>query len=217
VQTIQKNQGETSVFLDGVNFSLGLRYLTARDLDLAAIVERLGPPPMWEREPGFPTLMHIILEQQVSLASARAAYQRLLAAVSPLTPERFLVLEDSQLKTIGFSRQKTAYGRNLARSIIEGELDVSALDSMNDATVRRELMKITGIGRWTADIYLLMALRRADVWPDGDLALAVAVQKIKKLERRPVPEELTALSSAWRPWRAVAARILWHYYLSKPV
>jgi DNA-3-methyladenine glycosylase II len=201
--------------LDETTFARGLRYLTVRDPDLRLVVKRLGPPPMWAREPGFHTLIHIILEQQVSLASARAAYERLVAAVSPLTPDRFLKLGDAELKTIGFSRQKTSYGRNLALTIIEGRLDINGLGSMDDSTVRSELMKVTGIGRWTADIYLLMALLRPDVWPGGDLALAVAAQKIKKLERRPTPEELTAMSADWQPWRAIAARILWHYYLSK--
>jgi len=201
--------------LDETTFARGLRYLTGHDADLRMVVKRLGPPPMWAREPGFHTLIHIILEQQVSLASARAAYERLIAAVSPLTPDRFLKLGDAELKAIGFSRQKTSYGRNLALTVIEGRLDINALGSMDDATVRGELTKVTGIGRWTADIYLLMALLRPDVWPGGDLALAVAAQKIKKLERRPTPEELTAMSADWQPWRAIAARILWHYYLSK--
>jgi DNA-3-methyladenine glycosylase II len=191
----------------------GLQYLCQRDPDLAQILEELGPPPMWAREPGFPTLVHIILEQQVSLASAQAAFDRLLAAVSPLTPLRFLELDQTTLKAIGFSRQKTAYGRHLARAILEGQLDLDALGAMDEARVRSELTKIKGIGPWSADIYLLMALRRPDVWPSGDLALAVAVQWVKDLAHRPSPDELDAIGAAWRPWRAVAARLLWHYYL----
>jgi DNA-3-methyladenine glycosylase II len=172
---------------------------------------------MWAREEGFHTLIHIILEQQISLSSARAAYDRLLAVAIPLTSERFLQLGDAELKSIGFSRQKTSYGRNLAHSIAQGNLDIAALGSMDDSTVRSELMKIKGIGRWTADIYLLMVLLRPDVWPGGDLALAVAVQEIKGLERRPTEEALNEISSGWRPWRAVAARLLWHYYLSNRI
>jgi len=172
---------------------------------------------MWAREPGFPTLLHIILEQQVSLASAKAAYNRLLAAVSLLTPDRFLELDDAALKAIGFSRQKTAYGRDLALAIIEGRLDLDALEVMDDATARSELIKIKGIGLWTADIYLLMALRRPDIWPRGDLALAVAVQQVKRLPACPTSDELDELGAAWRPWRAVAARLLWHHYLSHQV
>ena len=170
---------------------------------------------MWARASGFSTLLHIILEQQVSLASARAAHTKLLELVSPLTPQRFLKLDDATLKAVGFSRQKTVYGRDLARSIVEGLLDLDALGSMDDAAVRSELVKIKGVGRWTADIYLLMVLRRPDIWPTGDLALAVAAQKVKRLRSRPTPDELDSISALWKPWRAVAARILWHYYLSE--
>jgi len=188
--------------------------LAGQDADLAGIVHRYGPPPLWARDEGFGTLVRIILEQQVSLSSAKAAYVRLLAAAEVLTPERFLGFNDAELKVIGFSRQKTLYGRELAHWIAEGRLDLAALHGMSDEAVRSELMKVKGIGRWTADIYLLMALRRADVWPRGDLALAVAAQKVKGLASRPVDQELEAMSTHWRPWRAVAARLLWHYYLS---
>lgn len=169
---------------------------------------------MWEREAGFSTLLHIILEQQVSLASARAAHNKLLEAASPVTPRRFLELDDAMLKAVGFSRQKTAYGRTLSQAILEGHLDLDALQSMSDADVRTELIKVKGIGHWTADVYLLMVLRRPDIWPTGDLALAVAAQSVKRLRSRPTPERLEQIGKAWRPWRAVAARILWHHYLS---
>ncbi len=196
------------------SFTKGLKYLSKRDPDLAQIIRRVGEPPMWTRKPGFQTLILIILEQQVSLASARAAFNRLISAASPLTPSRFLEFDDSSLKTIGFSRQKTLYTRLLADSIIRGHLDLDALHAMDDTTARSALLQIKGIGPWTADIYLLMALRRPDIWPSGDLALAVAVQKIKRLRKRPSPEKLDAVSREWQPWRAVAARMLWHYYLS---
>ncbi len=192
----------------------GLRVLTARDAHLARIARVYGPPPLWARAAGFPTLVHIILEQQVSLASARAAFDRLQAAASPLTPERFLALDDRTLRTIGFSRQKSAYCRHLADAIVQRQLRLPTLARMDDTQVRQELMKVKGIGLWTADIYLLMALRRPDTWPAGDLALAVAVQRLKGLASRPAPERLEQLGRAWRPWRAVAARLLWHYYLS---
>jgi DNA-3-methyladenine glycosylase II len=200
--------------LTEVTLARGLRVLSARDPDLARILKHLGPPPLWARKPGFPTLVHIILEQQVSLASAEAAYKRLLAAASPLTPRRFLELDDAMLKAIGFSRQKTAYSRHLAESIVESRFNLSALGALDDAAARSEMIQIKGIGPWTADIYLLMALRRPDIWPSGDLALAVAVQRVKRLPSRPAPDELEGISVAWRPWRAVAARLLWHYYLS---
>ena len=174
-----------------------------------------GTPPTWFREPGFPTLVHIILEQQVSLASARVAFTRLLSLASPLTPERFLALDDVQLKSAGFSRQKTLYGRHLAAAVAEGRLRLEAFGEMDDADVKAELVRVKGIGSWTADIYLLMSLRRADAWPDGDLALAVAMQEVKHLAARPAPVELSGLAQAWRPWRAVGARLLWNYYLNR--
>ncbi len=169
---------------------------------------------MWKRDPGFPTLVQIILEQQVSLSSARAAFNRLSQAVSVLIPEEFLKLDGKTLKQIGFSRQKAFYCIHLAESIISGALNLEALRKLEDEQVRVELIKIKGIGRWTADIYLLMALRRPDVWPIGDLALASAVQRVKGLKARPSPLELETLSMAWEPWRAVAARIFWHHYLN---
>jgi DNA-3-methyladenine glycosylase II len=195
-------------------FQQGLAYLQRHDEDLRRVVKRFGPPPMWARQPGFPTLVWIILEQQVSLASARAAYERLLAVANPLTPERFLELDDASLKRIGFSRQKTGYCRELAGALLGGQLNLRELESQDDAAARAELMKVKGIGPWTADIYLLMALLRADTWPSGDLALAVGVERLKRLPSRPQPEELDSIGERWRPWRAVAARIVWHFYLS---
>jgi DNA-3-methyladenine glycosylase II len=202
-------------YLNDEALAHGTRLLSRRDEDIRRGVKRFGAPPMWARESGFSTLLHIILEQQVSLASAKAAHNKLLELSSPLTPHGFLELDDATLKRVGFSRQKALYGRELARSLVEGSLDLDSLRSMDDATVRSELIKIKGIGRWTADIYLLMVLRRPDIWPTGDLALAVAAQRVKRLQSRPTQEELDEMSVAWKPWRAVAARILWHYYLSE--
>ena len=193
----------------------GVHYLAACDPDLARILTALGPPPLWAREPGFPTLIHIILEQQVSLASAQAAFNRLQGLATPLTPTTFLTLDDIALRAVGFSRQKMFYGRHLAQALYNGELDLAALVDQDDATVRVTLIKLKGVGLWTADIYLLMALRRPDIWPVGDLALVVALQELKQLATRPLPAEMEALANEWRPWRAVAARLLWHYYLSK--
>jgi DNA-3-methyladenine glycosylase II len=205
------------VSLDDESLLRAVRLLSRRDPDLGGVVRRFGAPPMWAREAGFSTLLHIILEQQVSLASARAAHNKLLAAASPLTPHCFLELDDVTLKAVGFSRQKTGYGRHLAQSIVEGKLDLHALHAMSDDDVRSELVRIKGIGQWTADVYLLMVLRRPDIWPTGDLALAVAAQSVKRLKSRPSPQRLEQLGRAWRPWRAVAARILWHHYLSELV
>lgn len=191
-----------------------LTALAAMDADLAGVLALHGSPPLWAREPGFPTLIHIILEQQVSLASARAAFDRLLAVAAPLTPERFLVVDEATLRAIGFSRQKSGYARHLARVILEGKLDVDNMVNQDDGTIRTALLAIKGIGPWTADIYLLMALRRPDIWPTGDLALQVAMQQVKRLPQRPTPAQMEELAEPWRPWRAVAARLLWHHYLS---
>jgi DNA-3-methyladenine glycosylase II len=189
--------------------------LAARDADLAAIVARFGPPPLWDRAPGFGTLLHIVLEQQVSLASARAAYDRLLAATDPLTPQRFLALSDAELLAIGFSRQKARYGRALAAAVKSGSLDLDGLGRLDDDAVHRALQAIPGIGPWTSTIYLLMVLGRPDVWPVGDLALAAAVGEVKGLGHRPDATEMGALGEAWRPWRSVAARLFWHDYLAR--
>ncbi len=194
----------------------GLEELTRGDKDLARILEQYGTPPLWTREQGFPTLILTILEQQVSLASAGAAFKKLLALASPLTPEKFLEFDDVTLKAAGFSRQKIIYGRNLAEAICNGSLELDAVGRMEDQAARSELLKLKGIGPWTAEIYLLRALLRQDAWPGGDLALAVAVQEIKRLPDRPTPVELEAISLRWRPWRAVAARLLWNYYLHRP-
>ena len=196
-------------------FRQGVRFLTERDEHLAEVVETYGRPPLWVREPGFPTLVYIILEQQVSLASAKAAFDRLKAAVKPLTPRGFLKLDDAELLRIGFSRQKTLYTRLLAESLARRHFDLRCLHNLPDDSAHKMLIAFKGIGRWTADIYLLSALRRPDIWPTGDLALATAVQEVKRLRKRPSPEKLEALSARWRPWRAVAARLFWHAYLSK--
>ena len=188
--------------------------LAERDCDLGRILDTLGPPPMWDREPGFATLIHIILEQQVSLASARSCFDKLLAIADDLTPALLLELDDDTLKKAGFSRQKTEYARILAGALDDGDLDLDGLAELSDDIAREHLMRLKGIGRWTADIYLLMALGRPDIWPPGDLALVVAAQRVKDLKARPSPQEFEALGDAWRPWRSVAARLLWHHYLS---
>lgn len=189
--------------------------LAARDPDLAGILARHGPPPLWDREPGFPTLLHIVLEQQVSLASARAAFERLRAAADPLTPARFLALGDAELLAIGFSRQKARYGRALAHAVESGTLNLAGLHRLDDQAVHDELQRVPGIGPWTATIYLLMVLLRPDLWPAGDIALAESVGAVKGLGRRPDPLEMAELGEAWRPWRSVAARLFWHDYLAR--
>jgi DNA-3-methyladenine glycosylase II len=196
-------------------FAQAVLELAQRDPDLALVLEKYGSPPLWVREPGFPTLVYIILEQQVSLASARALYQRLQEAVRPFTPARFLRLTEVEMRRLGFSRQKAHYTRLLADAIKRRQFDLQALHDLHDDHAREKLIALKGIGRWTADIYLLSALRRPDIWPVGDLALATAVQEVKHLRQRPSPEKLEKMSAPWKPWRAVAARLFWHAYLSK--
>jgi DNA-3-methyladenine glycosylase II len=203
------------VILDEQFFAHAAHKLSEIDEDLAAVIENYGLPPLWTREPGFPTLVYIILEQQVSLASARALYARLQEAVKPFTPGRFLKLSEVEMRRLGFSRQKAHYTRLLAEAIHRKQFALHKLHELEDTLAREQLMALKGIGNWTADIYLLSALRRPDIWPIGDLALATAVQEVKRLRKRPSPERLEKMSAPWRPWRAVAARLFWHAYLCK--
>jgi DNA-3-methyladenine glycosylase II len=189
--------------------------LSQVDADLARIARSQGVPPLWERDEGFPTLVLVILEQQVSLASALATFERLKAAASPLTPESFLAFDDAALRALGFSRQKALYCRLAARAVVEGELNFDALRSLDDDAARAQLLRLKGVGPWTAEIYMLRALLRPDAWPSGDLALQLAAQEVKRLPARPTSAELDELAEAWRPWRAVAARLLWLHYLKR--
>jgi DNA-3-methyladenine glycosylase II len=196
--------------------AIAVAELSERDPDLAAVVARFGVPPLWARDAGFGTLVQIILEQQVSLASARAAYERLSALAGGMAPERIATLDDVTMRSAGVSRQKASYIRSLARAIVDAEFDPAALEAMDDDAARAALVKLKGIGSWSADIYLLMALRRADVWPNGDLALVGALREVKRLRVMPDLARIERLTKPWRPWRAVAARVLWHHYLSTP-
>ncbi|MGD1951621.1 MAG: DNA-3-methyladenine glycosylase family protein [Leptolyngbyaceae cyanobacterium] len=193
----------------------GVQALVKRDPTFANVVDSYDLPPFWQRDEGFPTLIHIILEQQVSLASAHAAFKRLKTRCCPLTPKSFLTLSDVELKQIGFSRQKTSYGRGLANAVLDQTLELDTLATLSDQDVREQLTRIKGIGVWTANIYLLMALKRPDIWPKGDLALQSAIQQLRGYAQRPTSDEAQVISEAWRPWRAVAARLLWHFYLSE--
>lgn len=197
------------------SFEAGIEWLTKCDRDLAKIIEHYGCPAPWRRKPGFATLMRIILEQQVSYASAKATFKRLNAAVDNLTPESFLTLDDEELKGIGFSRQKTRYGRILAQTVKDGSLDLAELAKLDDSEIRRQLTAIKGIGDWTVDIYLMMALQRQDVFPSKDLAVAIAVKEIKGLATRPQAAELETIAQDWQPYRAIATKILWQYYLNR--
>ena len=200
--------------LDETAFAEAAARLCSSDPDLAAIVEQHGLPEFWAREPGLPTLVLLILEQQVSLASARAAYDRLETRLGGLTTAGILVSTDAELRADGFSRQKARYVRSLAAALEDGSLDLDVVASLDDEAARAALVRLPGIGPWTAEVYLLSALRRPDTWPVGDIALQEGARRARRLEARPSPDELEAIGEAWRPNRATAARILWHLYLS---
>ena len=188
--------------------------LAADHAEFAVVYEKYGVPPMWDREPGFATLLQIILEQQVSLASAKACFDKLERRLGAVTPESFLTVNDADLKRDGFSRQKTSYGRGLANAILDGTLDLNALEHLGDIDVKKALVSLKGVGNWTADIYLLMALLRPDVMPRGDIALHSAWHRLSG-EAKPTADEFLKAAERWRPHRSTAARLLWHFYLSE--
>ena len=196
--------------------SLGLRRFASELANEHSIFARVhdlyGPPPLWDREPGFATLLQIILEQQVSLASAKACYDKLEARLSHVTPEKVLSLDAAEMKGVGFSRQKIAYARHLSEALINRHIDLAALVDLPDVEVKAVLMSLKGVGEWTSDIYLLMALLRPDVMPKGDVALHTAYHKLTG-EPRPSSDEFLVIAEQWRPYRSVAARFLWHFYL----
>ncbi len=190
----------------------GLNYLAEKDADLARVVKQHGTPQLRHRPQGFSTLLKIILGQQVSRSSADSTYQRLSDAIGPPFPANFLALDDESLRSIGFSRQKSRYGRELATALVDGRLDLDSLGEAGDDTVRAALTALPGIGPWSAEIYLLFALRRSDAWPASDLGVIVGAQKVKNLPARPSRLELDDMAEAWRPWRGLATFILWHGY-----
>lgn len=187
--------------------------LAARDRILASTYQMHGAPPMWARRPGFPTLLRIVLEQQVSLVSARAMFERLKSNIEPFTPKAFIESGETYLRSLGVTRQKAHYCVQVAHAFTNGHLD--KIVRMNDEDAHATLVSIKGVGPWTANIYLLMALRRPDIWPDGDVALATAVGKLRKMNQRPSFVELAKIAERWRPYRSVAARMLWQYYLAE--
>ena len=193
----------------------GIRYLSEIEPSFSDVIGMHGVPPIWLRPQGFATLVLIILEQQVSLKSARAAFDKLAAKLGTVTAAGLLDLTDRQLKIIGFSRQKTGYCRELASRVIDKSLDLEELQQLETQEVINTLTSIRGIGQWTARIYSIMALARPDVWPSGDLALRKSFAALKGLAELPDDRSMEAESEKWRPWQSVAARILWHYYLSQ--
>jgi DNA-3-methyladenine glycosylase II len=194
-----------------------LSALASRDPDIAAALLAIGPPPPRDRPPGFSSLLRAIVAQQISAASAAALWARLAAAVEPIAPETVAPLGLDTLRALGFSRQKALYAQGLARDVLEQRVDLGLLSTLDDEAAIAHLIQIKGIGRWSAEVYLLFALGRTDVFPAGDLALAIALQRLKRLRRRPDPKRLLKLAEPWRPYRGAAAHFLWHYYKAAPI
>jgi DNA-3-methyladenine glycosylase II len=204
-----------STALDEPALARAVRTLARAEPRFAHIVKRHGPPPLWPREPGFETLVLLMLEQQVSLAQARAMYARIVNAAGVVTPANIAKLGESGLRALGVTRQKSAYLAALAQQLEGKALDLEALAALSDVDAYAALDALRGVGPWTAQCYLLFALRRSDVFPAADLALMESVRQLWRLRERPTPEALARRARAWRPHRAVAARLLWHHYLSE--
>lgn len=198
------------------NFHAICDKLAELDNDLADIIKEHGYPPMWSRPNTYETLVHIILEQQVSLASALAALKKLQEKTIELTPENILKLSDEELKACYVSRQKTIYLRGLALTLVEKRLDLDVLETLPDDKVRSQLTTLKGIGNWTTDIYLMFVLQRSDIFPIGDLAAVNALKRAKKLAKETPREDLLDIANLWKPYRTIATMILWHHYLSSP-
>lgn len=189
--------------------------LCLADPDLARVVAMHGYPPLWKRDHSFATLIWIILEQQVSLASAYAAFTRLKDRIGEVTPQLVLSLTDEELRACSFSRQKTSYARALATAILNKAIDLEALRLMPEEEARTQLKQLKGIGDWTVDVFLMMAQQRADHFPLGDIALVNSLRHEKQLDASVAREELLRIADAWRPYRTVAAMILWHAYIQR--
>jgi DNA-3-methyladenine glycosylase II len=179
----------------------------------AAILQIAGPPRFRRRRNGFGTLLHIILEQQVSIDAAAKMYHRLTGLCHPLSPAGFLALDDATLRSCGFSRQKMGYARDLAVHVEQGSFDFARLATAGDEAALADLLAVRGIGRWSAEVYLLFALGRPDIWPAADLGLQLAITEQLRLGSRPREDELRLRGEAWRPWRSVAACLFWQSYL----
>lgn len=189
--------------------------LAKKDEDLAAIIKQYGFPPMWSRPATFQTLILTILEQQISLASAYAAFKRLKEKVGYVTPQKILALTDEELRACYFTRQKIVYARELATAIKTKKLVLSRLTNLPDEAIRTELKKLKGIGDWTVDVYLMHALQRSDLFPLGDIALVNSMREHKKLGKDFPKEKMLQLAEPWKPYRTVATMILWHAYIKK--
>lgn len=189
--------------------------LATKDPDLQTIISTYGYPPFWKRASSFETVVHIILEQQVSLASALAALNKLKEKIIEVTPQNLLLLSDEEMRHCYFSRQKIIYSRHLAQELIGDRLNLHELNTLDDDAVRTRLTKIKGIGNWSVDVYLMMVLQRSNVFPLGDIALVTSVKEIKGLSKETSKEAIALIAEKWKPYQTIAAFILWHAYISK--
>jgi DNA-3-methyladenine glycosylase II len=204
------------MLLDEETLKEGTHFLIKNDPAMDFVFQKYSYPPLWSREPGFATLTHIILEQQVSLASANATFFKLKEKLkNEVNPEAFLTLNDEQLRELGYSYQKTNYTRFLANALISGTFSFTKLIELDDEAVKIEMKKLKGIGDWSAEVYLSECLMRTDIIPKGDIAVMEALKVLKKLEKRPQHDQVLALTESWRPWRSVGTRLLWHFYLGE--
>lgn len=189
--------------------------LCRNDVMLQALLDEFGQPPLWQRTQSFDTLVHIVLEQKVSLASARAVMLRVRQLCPGMEPGRFLDVEDKVLREAGISERKVSYCQSIALALDRGDLNLTQLRRCDDVSVLEHLCKIRGIGPWTAGVYLLMAMRRPDAWASGDRALVVSLAESAPLETVPSYAEFDDYALRWQPYRAAAARLLWHAYLCR--
>jgi DNA-3-methyladenine glycosylase II len=190
----------------------GIRALIRADVRFQRVYKVTGQPPLRRRDSGFEALLRIITDQQISLHAGEAIWSRFAKTVGSVRPETIVAKSEADLLAVGQSRAKVRTIRAVSRAVLDGSLDLDRLERLDDEAAACELMSIKGIGPWTADIYLLSCLGRPDVWPAGDVALQTGAQLALGLETRPNTRELSELAQAWRPWRAVAARLLWAYY-----
>ena len=204
------------VVLDPANLKKAMRHLAKVDADFARVLKDVGHPQLREVPTGFSGLMRSIVGQQVSVHAARSIWLRLEAAVPSMEPANFLALSDEQLRAVGLSNAKMRYGRSLAGDIVEGRIDFSRLGELDDEAAIAMLTQAKGIGRWTAEIYLMFAHGRPDIMPGLDLGLVIAAQHLKRLRKRPDAKRLIKIAEPWRPWRSAAALLLWHYRRNMP-
>lgn len=199
------------------NFHQLCNQLAADDASFSTIISVSGYPPFWGRPNTFESVVHIILEQQVSVASALSALQKLKEKIGIVSAENLMLLSDEELKSCYFSRQKTVYARDLARNILNRNLVLEEMETLPDEEIRQKLTSIKGIGNWTTDVYLMFILHRTDIFPVGDLAAVNSLKRIKNLPKETTKERLLQLTEAWKPFRTIATMLLWHEYLSRRI